>query len=133
RPKATREAAPGGVPARRRPLGELSRGEASDPEIRASVREPRRACGWGVYLREMALWSGLLQRVGLALLERVDPAGIDLGQLFGGLLEQLRLDVVDPDGNVRRHLVDLAPELFRREMPRDARERLEAIRECRLD
>ena len=47
------------------------------------------------------------ERVGLALLERVNAGGVDLGELFCRLLEDLRLDVVDPDRQVGGHLVDL--------------------------
>src|SRR5205809_627719 len=55
------------------------------------------------------------------------------GELLSRFLEQLGLDVEDPDGDIGRHLVDLAPEHLGREMTRHTRERVEPVRERGLD
>ena len=43
-----------------------------------------------------------LQRVSLVLLHHDDAAATDPRQLVSGLLEELRLDVIDPDRDVGR-------------------------------
>src|SRR5215470_13299763 len=49
-----------------------------------------------------------LQRVGLVLLHHHDAAATDPRQLVRGLLEELRLDVVDPDRDVGGEFLELA-------------------------
>src|SRR5207247_7604064 len=60
-----------------------------------------------------------LNRIGLVLLEDCEACGVDARELAGDLVVELRLDVIDPHGQVGGKLVDLAAEELGRQVPRD--------------
>src|SRR5437870_1166465 len=76
---------------------------------------------------------GPLERVGLALLEDLDPGRVDPGKLLDGLLVELRLDVKDPDRKVRRDLIEFALDQRGGQMAGGRGEPFESVRERALD
>src|SRR5713101_6162032 len=78
-------------------------------------------------------WDGTLDRVGTILLEDGHPVALDARQLLGNFLVELRLHVENPHGDVRRKLVDLAPDERGRHVLGDLRERAEPVRERTLE